>query len=101
MATKMRGSPESTGIGDKEAVLLAVMSERADGDPAHDLGHLRRVLASARRTAADEGPLAERRPLNDASYALDHFQTKLLKPTERMTATGAKISTDRQAFLLR
>ncbi len=39
-----------------EAALLGELAARFQGDAAHDMAHLRRVLALARRIAAAEGP---------------------------------------------
>ena len=43
-----------------------------------------------------EDPRAERRPLDDAAYALDHFRTKLLKLKDGFqTETGAAFAAER------
>ena len=45
-------------------------------------------------------PVAECRPLDDSAYALDHFQTKLLKLGENLcTETGRRIAAERSANL--
>lgn len=45
-------------------------------------------------------PQAQQRPLDDSHYALDHFQTKLLKLYENFqTPTGRKLAGERQAAM--
>lgn len=45
-------------------------------------------------------PLAKNRPLNDTEYALDHFETKLLKLSEAMqTKAGQEIAVERSNFI--
>ncbi|BAV09450.1 uncharacterized protein SAMN05421788_101885 [Filimonas lacunae] len=45
-------------------------------------------------------PLAQHRPLNDTTYALDHFQVKLLQlPGKMNTATGKQLATQLAAVL--
>lgn len=45
-------------------------------------------------------PLAKNRPLNDTEYALDHFETKLLKLSEAMqTKAGQEIAVERANFI--
>lgn len=47
-----------------------------------------------------EDPTAARRQLDDASYALDHFQTKLLGLGKNFcTATGREMAAQRSAKL--
>ncbi|WP_198590187.1 HD domain-containing protein [Paracoccus zhejiangensis] len=49
-----------------------------------------------------QDPAAEGRPLDDAAFALDHFQTKLLGLAEGFqTATGRALAKDRDASLRR
>ena len=49
-----------------------------------------------------QDPAAENRPLDDAAFALDHFQTKLLGLAEGFrTATGKALARDRAASLRR
>jgi uncharacterized protein len=44
--------------------------------------------------------LAERRPLDDGRWALDHFQVKLLRlPGLMRTAAGRRIGAERAAFV--
>lgn len=48
-----------------------------------------------------EDPFAQRRVLNDKQFALDHFQTKLLKLPETMqTARGRELAQYNAAFLV-
>lgn len=45
-------------------------------------------------------PAAKERPLDDSTYALDHFQTKLMKLSGNFcTTTGARLAMDRSAQL--
>jgi len=45
-------------------------------------------------------PMAERRPLDDSKYVVDHFQSKLLNlPKLMKTVEGRKIATDRARIL--
>ena len=47
-----------------------------------------------------DDPLAERRPLDDGRWALDHFQVKLLRLPDLMrTAAGRRIGAERAAFV--
>lgn len=47
-----------------------------------------------------DDPLAAARPLNDRAFALDHFETKLLRIAETMnTAPAQKIAATRAAFM--
>lgn len=47
-----------------------------------------------------EDMLARKRPLDDASYSLDHFQSKILKLPESMKTTpGRRIAEERAAFV--
>ena len=46
-------------------------------------------------------PLAQRRPLEDRKFALDHFETKLLKlPAMMQTATGRAIAEERAEWMM-
>jgi uncharacterized protein len=59
-------------------------------------------LAGARKAAIyhTTDPVAEARPLDDLAYALDHFQTKLLKlGNEFQTETGRRLAVERSANL--
>lgn len=59
-------------------------------------------LAGARQAAIyhTTDPVAEARPLDDATYALDHFQTKLLSLGSGLrTEAGSKLATERSANL--
>ncbi len=48
-----------------------------------------------------EDPFAQHRPLDDKRYALDHFQTKLLKlPQTMQTARGKQLARAQRAFFL-
>ena len=48
-----------------------------------------------------EDPLAQHRPLDDKRYALDHFQTKLLKlPQTMQTARGKQLAQHNAQFLV-
>ncbi|EOW1853686.1 phosphohydrolase [Escherichia coli] len=48
-----------------------------------------------------EDPFAQRRPLDDKRYALDHFQTKLLKlPQTMQTAKGKLLAQHNARFLV-
>ena len=53
-----------------EARIIAHLREHGDGDAAHDLGHLRRVLTMARRIAEEEG-LHDRLALTAAALLHD------------------------------
>ena len=45
-------------------------------------------------------PMAKHRPLNEAEYALDHFQTKLFKIAETLhTAKAKEFATDRVTYM--
>ncbi len=55
--------------------LEAVVAERDDGDPSHDLGHFRRVWNLVRRLAAAEAPEADMLVLLAASYLHDLVNT--------------------------
>ncbi|CAN5187990.1 phosphohydrolase [soil metagenome] len=47
-----------------------------------------------------DDPLAESRPLDDLTYALDHFQVKLFKLPDLMnTAAGKQMAVDKVAFV--
>lgn len=47
-----------------------------------------------------QDPLAQNRPLDDKTYALDHFQVKLLKlPAQMNTESGKKLAEERSAIL--
>ncbi|TGC48017.1 hydrolase, partial [Salmonella enterica subsp. enterica serovar Enteritidis] len=55
--------------------------------------------AGARVDAAD--PFADRRPLNDTQFALDHFQTKLLTlPLTMQTERGKYLAQRNADFLV-
>lgn len=48
-----------------------------------------------------EDPFAQHRPLDDKRYALDHFQTKLLKlPQTMQTARGKQLAQHNAQFLV-
>lgn len=48
-----------------------------------------------------EDPMAENRPLDDKSFAFDHFQTKLLKLPDMMnTASGRALANERAEYLI-
>ena len=56
--------------------------------------------ALGRALADPEDPLAEHRPLDDARWVLDHFQTKLLRlPDTMRTVAGRHLAVERAAFL--
>lgn len=76
-------------------------ADRLDALGAIGVARCFAVSGSLGRALFDpEDPLAERRPLDEATWALDHFQTKLLKlPKTMTTATGRRIGEERAAFL--
>lgn len=48
-----------------------------------------------------DDPMAQRRPLNDRAFALDHIEVKLLKIAETMqTATGRAMAAERAEWML-
>lgn len=48
-----------------------------------------------------EDPFAQHRPLDDKRYALDHFQTKLLKlPQTMQTTKGKQLAQHNAQFLV-
>jgi uncharacterized protein len=79
-----------------------------DADRLEALGAigLARVFYVAGRLGSQlfdpEDPMAERRPLDDRRFAVDHFREKLLKLPEQMnTGAGARLAQKRAAILER
>ncbi|HAM4364465.1 TPA: phosphohydrolase [Escherichia coli] len=66
-----------------------------DADRLEALGAIGLALFDA------EDPLAQHRPLDDKRYALDHFQTKLLKlPQTMQTVRGKQLAQHNAQFLV-
>lgn len=56
--------------------------------------------ALGRALVDPDDPLAERRPLDESAWALDHFQAKLLKlPATMTTGTGIRLAQERAVFV--
>jgi uncharacterized protein len=79
-----------------------------DADRLEALGAigLARVFYTAgrlgRRLFDPDDPLAERRPLDDGRFAVDHFREKLLKlPAQMNTRAGARLARERAVILER
>ncbi len=71
----------------------------------HDIVSLARVFAVSGALGValfdGEDPFAQHRPLDDKRYALDHFQTKLLKlPQTMQTARGKQLAQHNAQFLV-
>ena len=76
-------------------------ADRLDALGAIGLARCFAVSGALGRSLVDpEDPLAERRPLDDGRWALDHFQVKLLRlPGLMRTAAGRRIGAERAAFV--
>jgi uncharacterized protein len=76
-------------------------ADRLDALGAIGVARCFAVAGMTRRALADGGdPAAERRPLDDGRYALDHFAVKLLALPETMaTAAGRRLAEERARFL--
>ncbi len=76
-------------------------ADRLDALGAIGLARCFAVSGALGRSLVDaDDPLAERRPLDDGRWALDHFQVKLLRLPDLMrTAAGRRIGAERAAFV--
>jgi uncharacterized protein len=76
-------------------------ADRLDALGAIGLARCFAVSGALGRSLVDtDDPLAERRPLDDGWWALDHFQVKLLRLPDLMrTAAGRRIGAERAAFV--
>ena len=76
-------------------------ADRLDALGAIGLARCFAVSGALGRSLVDtDDPLAERRPLDDGRWALDHFQVKLLRlPGLMRTAAGRRIGAERAAFV--
>jgi uncharacterized protein len=77
-------------------------SDRIEALGAIGLARCLAVSGALGRTLFDpEDPLALNRPLNDQAYALDHFETKLLRLSATMqTEAGRALAEDRTKVLI-
>lgn len=74
------------GLREWRMLFEQVVRERDDGDPAHDLGHFRRVWGMAKRIAAAEGGPVDMPVLLAACYLHDLVNTPKDSP-DRATAS--------------
>ena len=76
-------------------------ADRLDALGAIGIARMFAVSGSLGRQLYDpEDPLAERRALDDTSYAVDHFETKLFRLPETMnTAKGRALAEERCAYM--
>jgi uncharacterized protein len=91
--------------GGTPASLEAAVVQDADRLEAIGAIGIARVFATGASFGAGlwhpEDPWCEERTLDDKAWSLDHFQTKLLKLTERMTTpSGRRLAATRQRTLL-
>lgn len=91
----------SAGIEPRTAEARIVQdADRLDALGAVGIARCFAISGLMGRPLADvDDPLAERRPLDDGRFALDHFEAKLLRLPDMMrTATGRRLARERAAF---
>ncbi len=76
-------------------------ADRLDALGAIGIARMFAICGALGRQLYDpEDPLAERRPLDDTLYAIDHFETKLFRLPETMnTAKGIALAQERCAYM--
>lgn len=92
----------SAGIEPRTAEARALQdADRSDALGAIGIARCFAVSGELGRLLLDpEDPLARRRPVDDARYALDHFEAKLLRlPGTMRTRRGREIAEERAAYL--